>query len=80
MDKLAGHFLEPLSFDAPLLLMHQPKVLSPLAKPLEDRPHLTARFEMFVQGWELVNSYTELNDPAIQLKNTPKDTDFVDAL
>lgn len=35
---------------------------------------------MFVQGWELVNSYTELNDPAIQLKNTPKDTDFVDAL
>lgn len=51
LDKLAGHFLEPLSYEHPLLLMHHPKILSPLAKPLEDRPHLTARFELFIRGW-----------------------------
>ena len=51
LDKLAGHFLEPKSFTKPLLIMHHPRILSPLAKPLADRPHLTARFELFVGGW-----------------------------
>jgi lysyl-tRNA synthetase class II len=44
LDKLAGHFLEDKSFKKPLLIMHHPRVLSPLAKPLKDRSHLTARF------------------------------------
>lgn len=80
LDKLAGHFLEPLSFKQPLLLFNHPKILSPLAKPLPDRPHLTARFELFMRGWELVNSYTELNDPRIQRENTPEDEEFCEAL
>lgn len=54
--------------------------MSPLAKPIESAPHLTQRFELFINGWEVVNSYTELNDPRIQKENTPTDTDFVEAL
>jgi lysyl-tRNA synthetase class 2 len=77
LDKLAGHFLEDKSYEKPLLILHHPRVLSPLAKPLPDRPHLTARFEFFINGWELVNAYTELNDPRIQRVNTPEDSDFV---
>jgi lysyl-tRNA synthetase class 2 len=55
-------------------------VLSPLAKPIAGSPHLTQRFELFINGWEVVNSYTELNDPKIQKQNTPSDDDFVEAL
>lgn len=40
--------------------------MSPLAKPIPDKPHLTQRFEVFINGYEIVNSYTELNDPAVQ--------------
>lgn len=54
--------------------------MSPLAKPIPDKPHLTQRFELFINGWEVVNSYTELNDPRIQKQNTPTDIDFVEAL
>ena len=35
---------------------------------------------MFIRGWEVVNAYTELNDPEIQRENTPGETDFVEAL
>ena len=48
--------------------------------PLVDRPHLTARFELFLRGWELVNAYTELNDPRIQRVNTPGEDEFIEAL
>lgn len=33
-----------------------------------------------MNGWEICNSYTELNDPEIQLRNTPKDEEFVECL
>lgn len=48
------------------MIVNHPKVMSPLAKPIPDQPHLTQRFELFINGWEVVNSYTELNDPRIQ--------------
>lgn len=38
--------------------MNHPKVMSPLAKPIPEHPHLTQRFELFINGWEVVNSYT----------------------
>lgn len=62
------------------MIINHPKVMSPLAKPIEGAPHLTQRFELFINGWEVVNSYTELNDPRIQKENTPTDIDFVEAL
>lgn len=47
--------------------MNHPKILSPLAKQHRDFPELTERFELFVDGMELSNGYSELNDPEEQL-------------
>lgn len=65
VDKLIGALLEP-SCVQPTFLMHPPLFMSPLAKALPDRPHLAQRFELFVAGKELVNAYSELNDPREQ--------------
>ena len=64
LDKLAGRYLETSL--QPFMIKNHPRVMSPLAKPIPDRPHLTLRFELFINGWEIVNSYTELNDPRVQ--------------
>jgi hypothetical protein len=45
-DKLAGHFVEP-ALREPTFLLHHPLVMSPLAKPHRDNPHLAERFELF---------------------------------
>lgn len=44
-----------------------PLDISPLAKPHRDNPRLTERTESYVNGWEIANMFTELNDPADQL-------------
>lgn len=67
IDKLVGHFLEPQCIN-PTFIINHPLIMSPLAKWHRDSPHLTERFELFVNGFELCNAYTELNDPAIQRK------------
>lgn len=43
-----------------------PTDISPLAKQREDDPRLTERFETYVNGWEIANGFSELNDPFIQ--------------
>lgn len=78
LDKLAGEFLEGAA--SPLFITDHPRVMSPLAKPHQLNPHLTERFELFVNGWEIVNSYTELNDPEEQLRNSPTDVEFAHSL
>lgn len=47
-------------------MMDHPQVMSPLAKYHRSIPGLTERFELFVNTKELVNAYTELNDPIKQ--------------
>lgn len=64
-DRLIGKYLEPLCVQ-PTFLVNHPLFCSPLAACLPDRPHLSARFELFVDGKEIMNGYTELNDPQEQ--------------
>ena len=66
LDKLVGHFIEPLCVN-PTFVYGHPQIMSPLAKWDRDRPGLTERFELFINGMEYSNAYTELNDPAKQL-------------
>lgn len=50
----------------PTFILHHPLELTPLAKSLPDRPEYAARFQVAVAGWELVNAFSELNDPVVQ--------------
>ncbi|EFO25270.2 lysyl-tRNA synthetase [Loa loa] len=65
LDKLIGEFLEP-TFISPTFLTGHPQIMSPLAKWHRSIPGLTERFELFVVTKEIVNAYTELNDPLTQ--------------
>ncbi|VDO22909.1 unnamed protein product [Brugia timori] len=65
LDKLIGEFLEP-TFISPTFLTGHPQLMSPLAKWHRSMPGLTERFELFVVTKEIVNAYTELNDPLTQ--------------
>ena len=50
----------------PTFLVEYPKVISPLAKSLRNEPTLTERFQLIVAGMEVVNGFSELNDPVDQ--------------
>jgi lysyl-tRNA synthetase, class II len=58
--------VEPKVFE-PTIVIDHPRELSPLAKPHRDDPTLVERFEVIVDGRELANAYSELNDPREQL-------------
>jgi lysyl-tRNA synthetase class 2 len=50
----------------PTHVVDLPKEISPLAKAWPDRPSVAQRFETFVNGWEIANAFSELNDPREQ--------------
>jgi lysyl-tRNA synthetase class 2 len=68
LDKLVGEFVE-VKCQNPTFIVGHPKIMSPLAKPDRFGSQRTERFELFVNGTELANAYTELNDPKIQEEN-----------
>ncbi|XP_077977930.1 lysine--tRNA ligase-like isoform X2 [Glandiceps talaboti] len=65
LDKLVGELLEPTCINPTFILDH-PQIMSPLAKWHRSIKGLTERFELFVCKKEVVNAYTELNDPVVQ--------------
>uniref|UniRef100_A0A6B2L235 Lysine--tRNA ligase n=1 Tax=Arcella intermedia TaxID=1963864 RepID=A0A6B2L235_9EUKA len=67
-DTIVGHFIESQCSE-PTFLTDYPVFTSPLARRHRSKPGMTERFELFIAGIEVVNSYTELNDPAIQRAN-----------
>jgi lysyl-tRNA synthetase class 2 len=79
----------------PTHVVDLPKEISPLSKAWPDRPNVAQRFETYVNGWEIANAFSELNDPREQKARFleqaeqkrgpdepphPIDQDFIDAL
>ncbi len=79
----------------PTWVVEYPKAISPLAKSYPDKPEWTERFQLIVKGMEVVNAFSELNDPLEQEKRMKEqeekyragnkeasrlDEDFVEAL
>ncbi len=50
----------------PTFVMDHPIEISPLTKKKPENPEYVERFEMFMNGWEMCNAYSELNDPIDQ--------------
>ncbi|KAK5113245.1 hypothetical protein LTR62_003581 [Meristemomyces frigidus] len=62
IDKMVGEFIEEKCIN-PTYITGHPQVMSPLAKYHRELPGICERFEAFVCKKEIVNAYTELNDP-----------------
>ncbi len=86
----------PGYLDGPIFVTGHPVEVSPLAKRDPKDPRITRRFEAYINGWEIANAFSELNDPIDQYNRFkeqqaqldagtddeahPMDEDFVNAL
>ena len=86
----------PGFMDGPIFVTGHPVEISPLAKRDPEDPRITRRFEAYINGWEIANAFSELNDPIDQYERFkvqqaqlddgtddeahPMDEDFVNAL
>lgn len=81
--------------EGPCFIINHPVEISPLAKRNEKNPNKVSRFQLIWKGWEIVNAFSELNNPIdqkerfeSQLKNRkkgdleahPQDKEFIEAL
>ena len=89
VDHAFSHYVEP-GLVQPTIVHDYPVELSPFARPTDDDPTLTERFEYFAGGMELGNAFSEINDAVTQqarfdqqseqVEGERGDPDYVDAL
>jgi lysyl-tRNA synthetase class 2 len=89
VDHAFSHYVEP-ELIQPTIVHDYPVELSPFARPTDDDPTLTERFEYFAGGMELGNAFSEINDAATQqarfdqqseqVEGERGDPDYVEAL
>ncbi|BDT61639.1 MAG: lysine--tRNA ligase [Flavobacteriales endosymbiont of Rhyzopertha dominica] len=88
-DKIIDNIFNLLcknNIKSPTFIYDYPKYMSPLAKCKNNNSLLTERFELYINGIEIANAYSELNDPIEQLNRFKKqnkkniDKDFIKAL
>ncbi len=92
INELFEHYVEDKLIN-PTFVLDYPAALCPLTKRHPDDPGVALRFELFINGMEIANAYSELNDPDVQRENFGRqlrgeenetmavmDEDFVQAL
>jgi lysyl-tRNA synthetase class 2 len=94
LDKIFDQVIEPRLTD-PTFVFDYPTIISPLSKRKDGDPDVVERYELFAANFELINAFTELNDPDDQRQRfvlqqlerakgdaevPPPDWDFVNAL